>query len=156
MPHTARARALSALEGARQARSSQETAEQAVRQAVALAPDDPDVRIGAYKFYFYNTRLREAVDEAEHVVRLAALALGLTPDWRQVQPGDAAFATLEKAPRHLVQSLIALSYCRARLGHNALALEGLEKAVALDPADPFGARRLIAVIQRGGLEIIEE
>jgi len=148
--------ALTILEGARRARSEPDASERAVLKAVALAPDALDVRIGAYKFYFYNNRLPEAIPHADHVVKLSAIAIGLDPDWRKLRPEDATFSELEKGPRRLLQSLIALSYCRARIGEADLALEGLTKAAEIDPTDLFGARRLCAVIRRGGIEVIED
>lgn len=143
-------RAFAVLEGARAARTAPQESEAAVTAALALAPDDPAVRIGAYKFYFYEARLAEALPHADWVVAHAARALGLPPDWRTVAPGSAAFDTFEPAPRLFLQSLVAWAYCKARTGDLESGLEALAKVVDLDPADRFGAARLAEVVRRGG------
>ncbi|MFY9697136.1 MAG: hypothetical protein WAK34_02210, partial [Rhodoplanes sp.] len=49
------------LAGARLARSDPATTERVVMQALALAPDDIEARLAAYRFYFYNHRIAEAL-----------------------------------------------------------------------------------------------
>lgn len=140
------------LEGARAARSEPERSEAAVLAALQAAPDDRAVRMGAYKFYFYAGRLAEAVPHAAWCVADGARALAISPDWRGLAPGSVPCAGYEKAPRFFVQSLVALGYCRARIGEIEAGLEALRKAAEIDPTDTFGVRRLIAVIERGGLD----
>ncbi|MDK9696674.1 MAG: hypothetical protein OEL76_09800 [Siculibacillus sp.] len=142
--------ALALLEGARAARSDPETSETAVLAALALAPDDLDVRIGAYKFYFYNSRLREALPHAAWTIAHAARALGLPEDWRKVEPGAAAFDTLDEGPRLFLQSLLAWGWCKARLGDLAEGIEAMTRVARLDPHDRFGAARLAEVVRREG------
>ena len=142
--------ALAALEGARAARTRPDESEAAVRAALALAPDDRTVRTAAYKFHFYAARLAEALPHAEWVIGDAARTLGLSPDWRAVRPGDAAFDTLEPEPRLFLQALLAWGWCRARTGDLALGIEAMEKVAALDPHDRFGAARLAEVVRREG------
>ena len=144
------AAALARLEGARAARSEPETSEAAVLAALALAPDDLAVRTAAYKFYFYNSRLAEALPHAAWTVAHAARALGLPEDWRRVEPGSAAFDRLEPGPRLFLQALVAWGYCRARLGDLADGIEALTRVAALDRHDRFGAARLAEVVRRQG------
>ena len=138
------------LEGARAARTAPRESEAAVLAALQVAPDDRAVRMGAYKFYFYNGRLAEAVPHADWCIRDGARALGLSEDWRRVAPGTAAFDTFDKAPRFFLQSLIAWGYCKTRSGDVEAGLEALARATELDPTDKFGVKRLIAVIEGGG------
>jgi hypothetical protein len=138
------------LEGARAARTAPGASEAAVLEALTVAPDDRAVRMGAYKFYFYDGRLAEAVPHAEWCIAAAARDLDLPVDWRAVAPGAAAFDGYDEEPRLFLQSLIAWGYCKARLGDLTAGLEALAKAVELDPADKFGAARLAAVIRRRG------
>lgn len=141
--------ALEVLEGARAARSDPQAAEAAVLQAVEQAPDDFEIRQGAYKFYFYNNRLAEALPHAEAFLRLAARDINVSPDWRMVEPDGDLFGPLEKKPRRYLQTLVAIGYCLARTGRYDEALERLEKAAALDPNDRFAAARLASVIRTG-------
>lgn len=140
------------LEGARAARTEPERSETAVLAALQAAPDDRAVRMGAYKFYFYNGRLAEAVPHAAWCIRDGARVLGISADWRGLAPGSVPCAGYEKAPRFFVQSLVAFGYCKTRIGETEAGLEALAKAVEIDPSDSFGVKRLIAVIERGGLD----
>jgi hypothetical protein len=143
-----RVQALAALEGARAARSDAAGSEVAILRALQLAPHDLDVRTGAYKFYFYNGRLDEAAPHAGFVMAQAARRLNISTDWRLVQPDDAAFGSLDAAPRLFVQALVAWGYCMARLRRLEEGRAALAKATELDPSDDFGARVLLAIISR--------
>lgn len=142
--------ALAILEGARAARSDPERSEVAVLAALQAAPNDRDVRMGAYKFYFYAARLEEAAPHALWCVRDGARALDLPEDWRRLAPGSVDCAGYPKPQRFLVQSLVAWAWCRARTGHLEEGLEALAKAAEIDPGDGFGARRIAAVVASGG------
>ena len=141
-----------ALENARAARSDPEKARAAVAEALALAPDDADVRMAAYKFHFYNHEYAPAAEHAAICIRMFAADLGVSPDWRRLGADDAEFAALEQGPGRLLQALIAWGYCRARLGFVAEGRAAVAKAGELDPTDRFGAARLLAVLDRGGVE----
>ena len=140
------------LQGALQARSDPVRAERAVRAALAAAPDAFEARLAAYKFYFYNHRLAEALPHAAFLVGLVARRLNIAADWRSVAPGEAAFDPRDEAPGLYLQALIAWGYCAARLGRREEGAEAIAKAAALDPADRFGARRLLAVVTAGPSE----
>jgi hypothetical protein len=138
------------LEGARAARSDPERSEAAVLAALQVAPDDRDVRMGAYKFYFYANRLAEAAPHAAWCIRDGARALGLPEDWRRLAPGSVDCTGFPKPQRFLVQSLVAFGWCNARSGNVELGLEALAKAVAIDPSDGFGAARIAELVARAG------
>lgn len=140
------------LEGARAALSEPERSEAAVLAALQVAPDDRAVRMGAYKFYFYATRLAEAVPHAAWCVRDGARALGLPEDWRKLAPGSVDCTGFPEPQRFLVQSLVALGWCKVRSGAIAEGLDILDRVVSIDPSDGFGARRLRAVIEGGGAD----
>jgi hypothetical protein len=131
-------------------------AERLVLQALDLAPDTLAARVGAYKFYFYRYRLAEALDHARSCLDWVAERLQIPRDWRQVQARHADFAGLDPMPRLWLQIVAAIGYCQARLGRTEEGLEFLAKVAELDPADRFGARRLSAVIVRGGVDEEDE
>lgn len=139
---------LAMLAGARP-RTDPETAERAVRQALAAAPTDFVAQLAAYKFFFYSHRLAEALPHAQILLDQAARRLNVPLDWRAVARGDAAFDQAETAPGLYLQALIAWAYCLARLGQYELGCEALAKAGELDPRDRFGARRLLKVVEDG-------
>ncbi len=132
--------------GARDARSDPASSETALLKALALAPQDFDVRLGAYRFYFYNHRFDEALIHCEELIAHAARRLNIAADWRLVVPGDAPFAEIDFAPGLFLQILIAWGYCQLRLGRTMLAREALAHAVWLDPADRFGAAAVVGHI----------
>ena len=119
-------------------------------QALDLAPDDVEVRLAAYRFYFYNHRLAEALRQAASIVVHISRRLNVATDWHLVRPGDAAFSGLEEAPSLYLQALLAWGYGSVRLGGIEEGRRALEKVVELDPRDRFGARRLLGVIVAAG------
>lgn len=140
---------MAVLADARLARSDPATAERAVMQALALAPDEVEANLAAYRFYFYNHRLAEALAQAATIVVQMARRLNIATDWRLVRTGDAAFSGLDEAPSLYLQALLAWGYGSARLGGIEEGRRALEKVVELDPRDRFGARRLLGVIVAG-------
>lgn len=141
--------AFAALEGARAARSDPEGSEKALLEALALAPEDYDVRLGAYRFYFYNHRYAEAAPHAEAILAHAARRLNIAGDWRAVGPQDAPFGEIESAPGLYLQALLAWGYCRLRLGDREAAREAIAKVAALDARDRFGAQAILGLVDRG-------
>lgn len=127
-------------------------AEQALCAALEKAPDNLGLRIAAYTFYFYANRLSEAMPHAEACLAMAASALGVSEDWRLVGPESAPFSGFDRPQRVYLKSLVALGYCRARLGDVEGAETILRKAASLDPADRVGAGRLADVVARGGID----
>lgn len=133
-----------------------ERAEQALRVALEKAPDNLALRVATYTFYFYANRLGEAMPHAKACLNMAANALGLPEDWRQVQPDSAQFSGFERPQRVYLKSLVALGYCLARLGEVEEAEAILNKAASLDPLDRVGAGRLADVVVRGGLDLDDD
>jgi Flp pilus assembly protein TadD len=140
---------LAVLANARCARSDPATAERAVTEAVALAPDDVEARLAAYRFYFYSHRLADALPHAAGIVVQMARRLNVATDWRLVRPEDAEFSGFEEAPSLYLQALLAWGYGSVRLGQTDEGCRALEKVVELDPRDRFGARRLLGVVAAG-------
>ncbi|MGB0660596.1 MAG: hypothetical protein ACPGNV_10485 [Mangrovicoccus sp.] len=135
--------ALETLANAPGARSDPEGTEKAVKAALEKAPFDLDIRLGAYRFYFYTHRYAQAYEQAQGILALAAQRLNISPDWRAVQPQDAEFTAKDFAPGLYLQALIALGYCQLRLGEFDLGEEYVEVAAKLDPTDRFGAVRVL-------------
>ncbi|MEL6978506.1 MAG: hypothetical protein AAGM38_07495 [Pseudomonadota bacterium] len=153
--------AIEALKSATAARSDPESAERAVKDALSLAPEEYDVQLGAYRFYFYNHRYAEALPHAEAILGLAARDLNLPADWRAVAPVDARFSAIERRPGLYLQALLAWGYCQLRIGQSAsgegdaaqaLGRAAIAKVAALDPTDRFGAAAILAAIETGADE----
>jgi len=140
-----------ALEAAGRNRGDETACRAHLTQAQRLAPDHPAVLIGFYRFHFYAGQLRESLTVGLRCLDWAATAAGLDPDWRGVQPGDAAFGDFAAAlPRFYLFCLKGCGYLHLRLGELTQGAAMLEKLVALDPLDRLGGRMLLQVVQRQG------
>ncbi len=139
------------LAGAQSARSQPLESAAAIARALVAAPQDVDVRLAAYRFYFFTHDYARALDQAQVLLGFAARRLNLPPDWRLVSPEDAAFTAHDFAPGLYLQVLIAMGYCLARLGQVDPACEVLAQAARLDPSDRFGGAWLRDNILRAAL-----
>jgi len=128
-------------------------AETHLREAQALAPDHAAVLIGLYRFYFYKGRLNETLDIARVCLKKAAADIHLPEDWRAVKAGDAVFDSYdEMLPRFFMFSLKGYAYLQMRLGNMDEGYAAILKLLELDPSDKIGARVLLEVIQRMGMD----
>ena len=144
--------ALAVLADARDAYSERGKAEAALHAALELAPDNLALRVAAYKFFFYANRLDQALPHAEACLAMAGDALALPRNWCVVTSDSARFAGFDRPQRIYLQSLIAIGYCRARLGDTESGEALLRQAARLDPQDRMGAGRLADVVARGGID----
>jgi tetratricopeptide (TPR) repeat protein len=125
-------------------------------EARLLAPTHPATLIGLYRFYFYKGRLEEALSIAEACLTRAAIDNSLPLDWRAVCAQDAAFGDFDAvAPRFFMFSLKGYAYLSMRLGDCDEGAAAVEKLLELDPADKVGARVLLDVLERRGLEDVD-
>jgi tetratricopeptide (TPR) repeat protein len=138
--------ALAALAGAAEARSNPAEAAKAIVKALALAPDDLEISLAAYRFYFYSHRYADALPHAEFILAYVARRLNIAGDWHAVGPADAPFDAIETAPGLYLQALTAWGYCMLRLGAGEDGRAALEKAAELDAKGRFGARILLAAV----------
>jgi tetratricopeptide (TPR) repeat protein len=126
-------------------------AEWHLREAQALAPDHAAVLIGLYRFYFYKSRLREALDIALVCLRKSAADNRISADWRLVERRDAEFNSYDAIlPRFYLFTLKGYAYLQLRLGNIDEGVAAVEKLLELDPDDKLGGRVLLGVIERMG------
>jgi tetratricopeptide (TPR) repeat protein len=126
------------LKGAEAPVSQREEGAEVIAAALEAAPDDPDVLLAAYRFYYYTHDYVAARTQAHVLLGHVARRLNVSPDWRDVRPEDADFTEHEFAPGLYLQVLVAIGYCAARTGQRDEAQAVLEKAAELDPTDRFG------------------
>jgi hypothetical protein len=147
---TASTAALAALKEAHSAKSDPLAAEVKLIEALRLDPDNFDVRLGAYRFYFFNHRYGDALPHAEFILAHAARRLNIPVDWRNVSVEDADFTQKEFVPGIYLQALLALGYCKVRLGELAVGSDAVAKVAEIDPSDRFGAKPILELIERAG------
>ncbi|MBG0802583.1 hypothetical protein IYW40_14010 [Methylocystis sp. H4A] len=130
-----------------------ETAERYLRQAQQWAPDHAAVLIGFYRFYFYKGRLREALEIANRCLEKAARENNMPRDWRRASAQDAVFDRYdEMLPRFFLFTLKGYAYLQMRLGELEESRVAIAKLLELDPTDKIGAKVLLGILDRIGLE----
>lgn len=137
---------LSLLAGASNARSAPAQSARAIADALRSAPDEPEVRLAAYRFYFYAHDYVNALEQAQALLIMAARRMNIATDPVHVRPWDADFTAHDFAPGLYLQALIACGYCAARLGEMDRARGLLARAADLDPSDRFGGAWLLTNI----------
>src|SRR5271169_183560 len=128
-----------------------DVAEKHLREAQALAPGHAAVLIGLYRFYFYKSRLADALTVAKLCLEKAARENRLAAGWQQVAAGDAAFSHYENMlPRFYLFTLKGYAYLQMRLGNLEEGRVAVSKLLELDPSDKVGARVLLGILDRMG------
>lgn len=113
-------------------------AEELLRQAQRLAPDQLPVYTALYKLYFYNGYIDQAEDVVFQALTKAALQGGFSYDWTQVQ-ARPEWADPNSAGRAYLYSLKALAFIRLRQDNLNGAKRILDTLRRLDPDDVIGA-----------------
>lgn len=130
-----------------------DVAENHLREAQRLAPEHAAVLIGLYRFYFYKGRLADALTIARQCLDKAARENRLAPRWQDVSANDAAFGHYENVlPRFYLFTLKGYAYLQMRLGNFEEGRAAVLKLLELDPGDKIGARVLLEVLDRMGLD----
>ncbi|WP_316206596.1 MULTISPECIES: hypothetical protein [unclassified Bradyrhizobium] len=130
-----------------------DVAEDHLKQARSLAPDHAAVLIGFYRFYFYKGRLAEALQIAKQCLAKAAVENRLPPHWRDVRATHADFGDYGNIlPRFFLFALKGYAYLQMRLGNLVEGRLAVQKLLELDPSDKVGARVLLDVVDRVGLD----
>ena len=115
-----------------------ELAESLFWQAQQMDPNQLEVYVALYKFYFYKNR----IDEAEGVVFVAlkkSAELGnFHADWNQLTSTSTNWFSTENPQRLYLYALKALSFIRLRQNDTEGANNILEKLRELDPIDQVG------------------
>jgi tetratricopeptide (TPR) repeat protein len=123
-------------------------AEMHLALAKAIAPENPVVHIGEYRYYFYKGRLEEALKVAESCLMIVAKELGLPTQWRQVMPSHANFTSDEAANRFYLFCLKAYAYILLRMERIELGWIATEKLLLLDKNNQVGGQVLLDVLLR--------
>ena len=113
-----------------------------------LAPENPVVHIGEYRYYFYKGRLEEALKVAESCLTIVAKELGLSTKWQQVMPGHANFNSDEPANRFYLFCLKAYAYLLLRMNKIEQGWAATEKLLQLDINNQVGGQVLLDVLLR--------
>ena len=131
-------------------------AERHLAEALRLAPDHLAVQVGYYRYLFYKGRLAEALQQLDVCLDQASGQGGLPRDWQQAQRNDADFSSFDSIwARFYLFALKAHGYIQMRLGHEEAGRAAILKVLELDPSDKVGAKILLDVLERQGIDEYE-
>ena len=119
--------------------ASKKEALKALLEANRSAPDQLEVLIALYKFYFYQGEIEQAEDLVFQTLIKASLQGGFSHKWETLTTECANWNTIRGPERIFLYSLKALAFIRLRqedLRNSAAILDVLER---LDPNDQVGA-----------------
>lgn len=122
-----------------------EEAENWLWTAQRLNPQQLEVYIALYKFYFYKYRLADAERVAQMALTMCAQVGGFSADWTTLTQDSANWMQLSGAERVYLYTLKALAFIRLRQLNFAEGQQILEKLRELDPQDCVGGSVLSAV-----------
>lgn len=125
-------------------------AEMHLTLARAVAPNNPVVKVGEYRYYFYKGQLEQSLRVATDCLLLVAQELSLPTQWRSVEPGHADFRGDEPAHRFYLFCLKAYAYLLLRLGYMEEGRSAVDKLLQLDPGNKVGGQVLLDVLERIG------
>ena len=131
-------------------------AEMHLALAKAIAPNNPVVHIGEYRYYFYKGRLEEALKVADACLISIANELGLPSRWQQVMPYHANFTGDEPAHRFYLFCLKAYAYLLLRLDKIDEGWTATNKLLLLDANNKVGGQLLLDVLLRIGIDDYDE
>lgn len=113
-------------------------AEQLFKQALQLAPDEMEIYVAFYKFYFYQKYLPEAEQIAQQTLHKISEMTGLPEDWRRLKSEFVHWANPDSPIRYFLYTMKALGFIALRQEKLILAHEILDKLTELDPDDRVG------------------
>ncbi|MEN2494889.1 MAG: hypothetical protein TECD_00799 [Hyphomicrobiaceae bacterium hypho_1] len=145
--------AMQFLAKATTAKSKPDAAEKFLQQALHLAPYNLSVRLGAYRFYFYNHRYADALPHAEFIIVHYARQLNIPINWRTVRLEDSDFTLIGNTPGTYLQALLAWGYCNIRLGNTFLGRQAIAKVVEIDPSDRFNAKAILDILEHNSTDL---
>lgn len=123
-------------------------AERLFRQALAQAPDEMEIYVAFYKFYFYQKRLAQAETIALQTLRKVSALTGLPDDWRKLAADDAGWSDPDSPVRYYLYTMKALAFIALRREDVTLAQSILDKLAELDPQDRVGGSVIMDLAQR--------
>lgn len=126
---------------------SEGEAEFPLLQAYLLAPEDLNVLVGLYRFFYYQHRYSESLLIADRALAVSSKRLKLSINsWEQLTPELMTSVTDLPLLRFYLLALKGAAYLNLRLDKLAQGRAMLEKLIRLDPEDRLGASALLQVV----------
>jgi len=113
-------------------------AELKLKQAYSLAPEQLEVYVALYKFYFYKNRIDDAEKIALMALKEAAKQGGFSANWSSLTVCSSQWTPAPEIQRFFLYTLKALAFINLRKGNALIADALLKKLLELDPNDQVG------------------
>lgn len=134
------------LQKAAQLIASKCEALEALKEANQSAPDQLEVLIALYKFYFYQGQIEQAEDLVFQTLIKASLQGGFSHKWDTLTRDSADWSAIRGPARIFLYSLKALAFIRLRQYDYRNAQAILTVLSELDPDDQVGADVIRALL----------
>ncbi|HEY9623709.1 MAG TPA: hypothetical protein V6C78_25350 [Crinalium sp.] len=123
------------------------TADRYMHEALAIASDNPDVLVAAYRYFFYKNNNAEALQIANRVVDQIRASEQLPEQWAQIKP-ILIERKQEPTIRLFLNAYAASGLVLARLGELEKATEITAQVSEIDDRREFGASTIFDVLTR--------
>lgn len=118
-------------------------------RAYFLDSEDLNVLVAMYRYYYYQHRLRDALNVAQKAISVSGKRLMMPDDWRhltRLHLGQGVLVSMTLTRFYLMAHKGA-GYLEMRLGELADAVGRLQTLVDIDSNDRLGVRALLALAQ---------
>ena len=118
-------------------------------RAYLLAPEDLNVLVALYRYFYYQHRLPDALNVAHKAIAASGKRLHLPEDWRhltRLHLGQGVLVSMTLTRFYLMAHKGA-GYLEMRLGELADAVGRLQTLVDIDTNDRLGVKSLLVLAQ---------
>lgn len=116
-------------------------------EAYKIAPEHLTVLVALYRYYYYQHRLKNALDIAQEALAVSGRRLNFPRQWYQLTSehvGAGALISMGMVRFNLL-ALKAAGYLNLRLHNWQIAIEMLTKVSELDEANRLGSSALLEI-----------
>lgn len=124
-------------------------AETLLLRAYFIAPEDLNVLVALYRYFYYQHRLRDALTVAHKAIAVSGKRLQLPADWRhltRLHLGQGVLVSMTLTRFYLMAHKGA-GYLEMRLGELADAVGRLQTLAEIDSNDRLGLKALLLLAQ---------
>lgn len=116
-----------------------ERARELFYRARDMQPDQLEIYIALYKYFFYRGHIEEAREVVLDALQQSSTRGGFSADWTTLEADSTDWAQHDGPARVFLYSMKAYAFINLRLGNNELANQVLTKLQQLDGDDLVGA-----------------
>lgn len=129
-------------------------AESFLLNAYKMAPENLEVLVALYRFYYYQHRYQDAIETAFKAMKVVEPAIGFPSKWNEITFNDLANGVMESFTmvRFYLLALKGAAYLNLRMGNMELGVRMLNKVIELDSSDRLGAKTLLQSIGPAPIE----